>query len=247
MWKKDKKEINDKKPKYYSHLSYRNDEDSPKIVDMRKDSNPYFYKIAWSAINKLVRLEREDHILDAEWVLMSNFISWCHENYITNQVVIKNPDGTFKSIDNHYVISKDIFIKNNKIYGPDTCCFVPKEIAKLFEKEIYFKLGVYPVKKFDGIKFMCDIMTLAPLQPQGVVNGIVPTKVVKKCGTFNTQEEAIVVFKTEKEKFFRELATSYKGKIDEKTYLFLMNYTVSEDEWKVAPISLSMILKHSQT
>jgi predicted transport protein len=44
-----------------------------------------------------------------EWHNFNTFNTWFNENYI---------DG--------FAIDKDIIIKNNKIYSPETCCFVPK-------------------------------------------------------------------------------------------------------------------------
>lgn len=52
-----------------------------------------------------------------EWLLLSNFKKWFDENYIEG-----------------YALDKDILVKGNKVYSPNTCCFVPKEINALFVK-----------------------------------------------------------------------------------------------------------------
>lgn len=33
-------------------------------------------------------------------------------------------------------LDKDIFIKGNKVYGPDTCCLVPIRVNALLPQEI---------------------------------------------------------------------------------------------------------------
>ena len=52
-----------------------------------------------------------------EWYNFQNFAGWFEKNYI---------DG--------YQLDKDLLIKGNKIYSPETCCFVPKEINLILGK-----------------------------------------------------------------------------------------------------------------
>lgn len=49
-----------------------------------------------------------------EWIKFSNFKEWFDKNYV---------DG--------YEIDKDILVQGNKVYSPDTCCFVPRRINTL--------------------------------------------------------------------------------------------------------------------
>lgn len=50
-----------------------------------------------------------------EWYILSNFKKWFDKNYIEN-----------------YHLDKDIIIDGNKVYSPDTCCFIPQYINSLF-------------------------------------------------------------------------------------------------------------------
>ena len=59
-----------------------------------------------------------------EWLYFSNFKKWFDENYI---------EGT--------QLDKDIFSKN-KVYSPETCCFVPREINVLMSQIERFNNGV---------------------------------------------------------------------------------------------------------
>ena len=53
-----------------------------------------------------------------EWYSLTAFKKWFDKNYIED-----------------YELDKDILIEGNKLYSPDTCCFVPKEINRLFENK----------------------------------------------------------------------------------------------------------------
>jgi hypothetical protein len=46
-------------------------------------------------------------------------------------------------------------------------------------------------------------------------------------GSFNTELEAFKAYKKAKESFVKEQANKWKGKIDERAYNALMNYTVN--------------------
>jgi hypothetical protein len=54
--------------------------------------------------------------VDERWHNFQVFAKWFEENYIEG-----------------YELDKDILLKGNKIYSPETCCFVPKEINLLFK------------------------------------------------------------------------------------------------------------------
>lgn len=71
-----------------------------------------------------------------EWLLFSNFKRWFDENYI---------DG--------YCLDKDIIVKGNKVYSPDTCCFVPKCINSLLTNRKMHR-GLEPIgvsKTYNGV------------------------------------------------------------------------------------------------
>lgn len=108
-----------------------------------------------------------------------------------------------------YQLDKDIIKKNNKIYSPETCCFVPQEINHLFIKRDS-KRGVLPIgvrKNGNGFQARLNI------------NGN-----VKHIGTYSTQEQAFLVYKKEKESHIKNLADEIKNNITPKVYNALINY-----------------------
>lgn len=48
-----------------------------------------------------------------------------------------------------WALDKDILVKGNKIYSPETCCFVPQEINNLFTKRKSCR-GTLPI----GVKYI---------------------------------------------------------------------------------------------
>lgn len=139
-----------------------------------------------------------------DWHNFQNFAEWFEENY-------------YKVNDEHMVLDKDILIKNNKIYSPNTCIFVPERINILFTKT-NSKRGLYPIgvsfdKYANKYSSQCSIL----------VNGI---KKQKKIGRFNTPEEAFNAYKEFKEQYIKQVADEYKDKIPKKLYEAMYKYKV---------------------
>ena len=125
-------------------------------------------------------------------------------NYITNMIGFNCDD---------FCLDKDIVIKNNKCYSPETIVFVPSQINSMFigNKKIR---GEYPI----GVHYCKrDKYFISKIK-------IDNKKVV--LGYFNTPLEAFNAYKDAKENQAKVLAERWKDKIDERAYNALINYTV---------------------
>ena len=112
-----------------------------------------------------------------------------------------------------YHLDKDILVKGNKIYGPETCCFVPKEINNLFTscKKSRGKLPI-GVSKSRGTYLACLSLYSK----------------LRCIGSFKNPEEAFHAYKIAKERYIKLVAEKYfqEGKITKKVYDALMKYEV---------------------
>ena len=133
-----------------------------------------------------------------------NFYDWCNK-----QIGFDNDGNGFP-----FHLDKDLLIKGNKIYGENTCVFIPREINQILVKctasRGEYLIGVYWSKTHKAFVAM-------------VSRG----KGRSEClGFFNTEIEAFNAYKVAKETFIKEQANEWKGKIDIRAYEALMNYTV---------------------
>lgn len=131
-----------------------------------------------------------------EWKYFSNFKKWFDKNYI---------DG--------YELDKDIIIKGNKVYSPETCCFVPQEINSVFKNRIN-RLSNLPkgvIFSDSRLKYKAQIM-------EGFKR--------KYLGYFDTPELAFNAYKKAKESYIKEVANKWKDKIAPKVYEAMMKYEV---------------------
>ena len=112
-----------------------------------------------------------DCTVDSRWHYLSNFKQWYEEQ----------GDVTGKQLD------KDIISPNNKVYGPDTCFFVSKQLNMFFTKSDKIR-GKYPigVSKHRGL----HSSRKKPYQVQ-VRNGEGKFRFV---GSYSTPEEAYQAF-----------------------------------------------------
>jgi hypothetical protein len=127
-----------------------------------------------------------------EWHNFQNFAQWYEDNWKPHM------EG--------WHLDKDILLKENKIYSPETCCFVPSEVNRsvvMNRKNTLLPLGVRKHYK----KYKASISNL-------------------HIGVFNTPEEAFEAYKTAKEKYIKEIADKWKEQITEQVYNALINYKV---------------------
>lgn len=147
--------------------------------------------------NDINRPTYKDVVACEEWHNFQNFAKWHEEN--------------FKPHMKDWHLDKDILIKGNKIYGPETCCFVPQEINTLLIS-CNSKRGDLPIgvaRKGENYSATINI-----------------NKKQKWLGAFDTPEEAFEVYKVEKEIYIKQTAEKWKGKITDQVYQALLNYKV---------------------
>ena len=66
----------------------------------------------------------ENVVICDEWLLYENYYEWLHSQ--------ENFDQWYNGT--HWHVDKDILIKGNKVYSPETCCLVPDYVNTLFLK-----------------------------------------------------------------------------------------------------------------
>lgn len=134
-----------------------------------------------------------------EWRYLSNFISWA-----------RNPESGYMD---GYELDKDLLIKGNKVYSPDTCCFLPRQINIIFSTKPD-KNGL-PI----GVAFDARHKKYYSQFRGGEQTWL---------GYFDTVEEAFQAYKTAKESYIKKIAAAYynEGKITKRVYDALMRYEV---------------------
>lgn len=132
-----------------------------------------------------------------DWLLLSNFDRWFYA-----------PENGWRP---HYQMDKDLLVKGNTIYSPDTCCFLPQRInlALMMRKTQRADLPVGVRSSGKGFVISCSCNPCRK--------------------TFPTIEDAFSEYKKRKESFIKVLAESYysKGEITTKVYNALMNWTIT--------------------
>lgn len=132
--------------------------------------------------------------VDKRWHNFQNFAEWYYKNY--------NPE-TMQG----WHLDKDILIKSNKVYSPETCCFVPQEINSIFLKTSKKDNLPTGVQKSKNNSYMSNF-----------------SKGHKRF--FKTVEKAFDDYKTKKEADIKCIANRWRDKISPETYQALLNYKV---------------------
>jgi len=111
-------------------------------------------------------------------------------------------------------LEKDLLIKNNKVYSPETCVYLPREINSFIKRKSFnaLPLGVDVAYNYDGTAYY---------RAQSTEDG------KNIClGGFERVEEAFLAYKVHKEMLAKKLANKWKDEIPEVAYKALYNYTV---------------------
>lgn len=135
-----------------------------------------------------------------EWLNYSVFEKWCYDNYY-------ELEGERTELD------KDILVKGNKIYSPETCIFVPRKINTCFVSQNLIKDNGLP----------CGIT----VDSKNVYNAQCNTQNGRVYKYSKDLNKVLNFYKIEKEQEVKLLAEIYKNVIPIRLYnaLYLWKYT----------------------
>lgn len=149
-----------------------------------------------------------------EWHSLKNFKEW----YIKQPQLLYKEDST----GNRWSIDKDILVRGNKVYSPDTCCVVPNEINTLIVKPNYRAEHAHLPEGVGLIKPKTKNSKIG--YTARLCRGGGETD--RYLGYYDTPEEAFLVYKKAKEERIKEVANKWKGKIADNVYDALMKWEI---------------------
>ena len=134
-----------------------------------------------------------------EWLCYANFKEWYDENI-------------YEIKDERIHLDKDILIKGNKVYSPETCIFAPQRINTLFRE---LNNNEFPtLEERSNGTFAIRIR----------MNGK-----SKRISGFKTKEKAEECYLKERRQIIKEIAEEYKDKIPNKLYNRLIEISNEEE------------------
>lgn len=138
----------------------------------------------------------QDCSVDQSWDSFQSFASWCNK-----QTGFGVPG---------FELDKDVLVPGNKVYGPNTCCFIPSEINKFLTHKKSTK-GIYPV----GVTFDSKANKYCA---QITISGR-----AKWLGRFDTPESAYETYAAAKFDTILTLAAKYRYLVDDVVYKSLIS------------------------
>lgn len=139
-----------------------------------------------------------------------NFAKWYEDNY-------------YEIPGENMCLDKDILVKDNKIYSPETSVFVPEKINLLFIKRDKSR-GEYPIgvdyyKQTGKFRVQCRVYDYKENKKKKI-----------NLGYYNTPEEAFNVYKEFKENYIKQVADYYRDQIPKKLYDAMYRYEVEMND-----------------
>lgn len=148
----------------------------------------------------------EGCIIVDDWYCYQDFGYWYTDNYY-------EVPGEKMQLD------KDILVKNNKVYGPNTCCFVPHHINSLFttrkNRRGELPIGVFYTNKYSTNRYSVRCNTMFGDRKTITVHG------------FTDPTEAFETYKELKEQEIKRVADYYSDYIPQQLYDALYNWQVN--------------------
>lgn len=136
-----------------------------------------------------------------EWLDYQDFAEWFESNEYAKKA---------------YQLDKDLLFPNNKVYSPQTCCFVPSELNSL----------------------LLDSAAARNDNPQGVsfnkpmnkyFASIKINNMKTHLGYFYRSQDAYQVYKAAKEAHVKEKALEWKDRIADNVFQALMNWQLNPE------------------
>lgn len=142
--------------------------------------------------------------VDERWHCYQDFAKFYHEDIYRKD---------------NWQLDKDLIVPNNKVYGPDTCAFVPQEINKILTLNIS-KRGKYLI----GVSMVKPEANKSRPYYARVVHG---DEVISSY--FKSEIEAHEFYKFHKESIIAKKVSEYDGKIDPKVLEALSKWRVPNE------------------
>lgn len=134
------------------------------------------------------------------WKCYQTFANW-----VTKQIGFNNKG---------WHLDKDLLVRHNKLYGPETCVYLPPDINGFIKNK---RLNDLPLG-VDLVNYSGVVMYRAQGREDGANINL---------GNHLTVTAAFNAYKQHKEALAKKLAQKWKDSIDPRAYEALLNYTVS--------------------
>lgn len=172
--------------------------------DKRYEFNNKAYNV-WYHILRQVKNDPENNSICEEWKDYNNFLEWYNKNYYSVE-------------DEKMDLLKDIFDKNNQMYSPETCVFVPYRITRLLKgtaSKTNLPVGVGKKKNSDMYYSTCSVIRHSK-------------KTTVRHSGFHSPEEAFEQYKKDRKQYIKDVADSYRYDIPEKLYYAIIEWEIDK-------------------
>ncbi len=172
--------------------------------DKRYEFNNKAYNV-WYHILRQIKNDPENNSICEEWKDYNNFLEWYDKNYYSVE-------------DEKMDLLKDIFDRNNQMYSPETCVFVPYRITRLLKgtaSKTNLPVGVGKKKNSDMYYSTCSVIR----------NG---KKTTVRHSGFHSPEEAFEQYKKDRKQYIKDVAESYRYDIPEKLYYAIIEWEIDK-------------------